>query len=243
MASILSASTSPARPGRDRALAPRTEPARGDTEQTAHRGHRVPGPVHALRPRRLRRHRAGLPGDTQAAAFARISRSSFSWRLSHRGRRSSSRSGLLRPSARRPASRSACRTRLRIVSADGPSSRAGACGLRPARCRLHHLPAELRRARSSTLCHRTHLLSSQSFRCPRKRVGASGALVRRRTPLRARWRRTVRGSRPGPCAGPRPSPTGPPCRTASLRLGFPAGGAIRAMRGEMDAAGARAAVC
>ncbi len=148
----------PPRPGRYRALQPRMEPARGECAQPAHRGHKVTGPVHPLRPRRLRRHRVGLPGDTSAAAFARISRPILSRRFSLRSRRSSSRSGLVRPSPRRPSSRSACRTRLRVLSAAGSNSRASESGLRPARYRLHHLPPELRRIRFSRLRHRRHLL-------------------------------------------------------------------------------------
>ncbi len=54
----------------------------------------------------------------QAAAFPKISRSIFSCLISLRRRESSSRSALVKPSARRPTSRSACLTQFRTVCAE-----------------------------------------------------------------------------------------------------------------------------
>ena len=59
--------------------------------------------------------------------------SSRTRRISRRRRRSSSCSAVLSPSARRPSSRSACTTQLRIACADGSNSRAKSSGVRPAR--------------------------------------------------------------------------------------------------------------
>jgi hypothetical protein len=69
----------------------------------------------------------------QAAAFARISRSSRGTRISRRRRLSSSRSAVVRPSLRRPSSSPACLTHLRIALAEGSNSRASPAILRPAR--------------------------------------------------------------------------------------------------------------
>ena len=69
----------------------------------------------------------------QAVAFAKMSRSSRRRRFSRRRRRSSSRSAVLGPSPRRPSSRSACTTQLRIACAVGSNSRDNSSGLRPAR--------------------------------------------------------------------------------------------------------------
>lgn len=71
----------------------------------------------------------------QAVALARISRSSRSLRTSRRSRRNSSRSAVVVPSLRRPSSRSACLTQLRIDCAEGSNSRARWSGLRPDRTR------------------------------------------------------------------------------------------------------------
>ena len=54
----------------------------------------------------------------------------MSWRISRRRRLSSSRSAVVRPSARRPSSRSACATQLRIACADGSNSFASSSGPR-----------------------------------------------------------------------------------------------------------------
>ena len=96
---------------------PRVGPARGDAQHPAHRGHPMTGLVRLHEPE-------DLPGTepvsraNQTAAFFRISRSLRSWRLSRRSRRSSSSSELVRPSSRRPSSRSAWRTQLRIAEAE-----------------------------------------------------------------------------------------------------------------------------
>ena len=58
----------------------------------------------------------------QAAAFFRISRSSFSRSFSRRSRRNSSRSSLLSP-WRCPSSRSCCATQFRIVCGDNSNCR------------------------------------------------------------------------------------------------------------------------
>ena len=55
--------------------------------------------------------------------------------LQRHRRRNSDRSAVVRPSARRPSSRSACHTQLRIDCAEGSNSRARWSGLRPDRTR------------------------------------------------------------------------------------------------------------
>ena len=85
---------------------PRAVPAGGHARHSAHRGRPMMGLIrlHELE---------DLPGigpvsrANQAAAFLGISRSSRSGRCSRRSRRSSSSSRLVRPSSRRPSSRSA----------------------------------------------------------------------------------------------------------------------------------------
>ena len=110
--------------------APRVVPARGDTEYPGHRGDSKLGLIRSHEP-------VDLPGTVsranQAVAFAKMSRSSRSRRFSRRRRRSSSRSAVLGPSPRRPSSRSACTTQLRIACAVGSNSRDNSSGLRPAR--------------------------------------------------------------------------------------------------------------
>ena len=110
--------------------APRVVPARGDTEYPGHRGDSKLG---LIRSHEL----VDLPGTVsranQAVAFAKMSRSSRSRRFSRRRRRSSSRSAVLGPSPRRPSSRSACTTQLRIACAVGSNSRDNSSGLRPVR--------------------------------------------------------------------------------------------------------------
>src|SRR2546425_656877 len=69
----------------------------------------------------------------QAAAFRRISRSSRRALTSRRRRRTSSRSSVVRPSERRPSSRSAWRSQFRIVCADGSNCRPSSSGVRPVR--------------------------------------------------------------------------------------------------------------
>ena len=58
---------------------------------------------------------------------------SRSRRFSRRSRRRSSSSRLVRPSSRRPSSRSAWRTRLRLADAEHPNSRDSSAGVRAAR--------------------------------------------------------------------------------------------------------------
>src|SRR5262249_36967495 len=123
-----------ARAPRRAASRPRMIAAGGDAQNTAHRGHRMNGPVLA--------HESVSFGGTvfvsranQAAARERMSRSTLSWRFSRRKRWSSWRSAEVNPSARRPSSRSACATQLRIVCAVGSNSRSNSSGVRPARTR------------------------------------------------------------------------------------------------------------
>ena len=111
--------------------APRVIAAGGDLQQPAHHGNRIHGLVGS--------HELEDPDGTepvsranQAAAFARISRSWRSRRFSRFSRRSSSRSAPVNPSARRPASRSACATQFRIACAEGSNSRDSSSGVRPA---------------------------------------------------------------------------------------------------------------
>ena len=81
----------------------------------------------------------------KAAALRKISFSSRRILFSRRSRASSSFSALVRPSSRRPSSRSAWRTQIRIDCAEGWNSLASSSGVRPARTSSHHLPAKLRR--------------------------------------------------------------------------------------------------
>ena len=88
---------------------PRVVPAGGDLQHSAQGGDRMGGPV--------RRHEredpegiASVSRANQVAAFFKLSRSSRSVALSRRKRRSSTRSTVVRPSARLPSSRSAWRT-------------------------------------------------------------------------------------------------------------------------------------
>jgi hypothetical protein len=107
-------------------------PAGGDFQHAAHRGDGMFGPIRAHefedRPGTELVSRAN-----QAAAFFRISRSSFSCRFSFRNSASSDRSDVVKPSSRRPSSRSACLAHCRIASAVGSNCRASSVGLRPAR--------------------------------------------------------------------------------------------------------------
>src|SRR5690606_30751729 len=106
--------------------------AGGNAQQPSHGRDRVLGLVRLHEPER----RFGVDAVSsanQAAAFFRISRSSRSTRFSRRNRASSSRSELVSPSSRRPSSRSAWRTQLRIACEDGSNSRDNSSGVRPAR--------------------------------------------------------------------------------------------------------------
>src|SRR6516162_8099655 len=106
--------------------------AGGDTQDPAHGGDREFGLIFAHEPE---------PFDgivfvsraNQAAAFERISLSSLSWRFSRLSWLSSSRSAVVRPSPRRPASHSACPTQFLIDCAVGSNSCASSSGERPAR--------------------------------------------------------------------------------------------------------------
>ena len=124
--------------------------------------------------------REDLPGivpvsrANQAAAFFKISRSSRSWRFSRRSWRSSPSSKLVRPSSRRPSSRSAWRTQLRIADAEHSNSRASSPGARPVRTSSTAKPA--RRTGAGTPARRAvvsstsgHLLCAM-FRCPPNRI-------------------------------------------------------------------------
>jgi hypothetical protein len=113
-------------------LTPRVIPAGGDFQHSAHRRNLVHG---LIRAHEFERRDCTEPVSVanQAAAFDSISRSSRNTRFSRRSRASSCRSSLLSPSSRRPASRSACATQLRIDCAVGSNSFARSSGLRPAR--------------------------------------------------------------------------------------------------------------
>jgi hypothetical protein len=77
---------------------------------------------------------------------------------SRRRRLSSSRSAVVSPSSRRPSSRSACSTQLRIDCAVGSNCRDRSSGVATRSHQLDHLPPELRRVRRSRLRHRGLLL-------------------------------------------------------------------------------------
>src|SRR6516225_9700669 len=103
-----------------------------DTHQPAHGGDREGGLILAHGPE---------PFDgivfvsraNQAAAFERIPLSSLSWRFSCRSWVSSSRSAVVSPLPRRPASHSAWPTQFLIDCAVGSNSCARSSGERPAR--------------------------------------------------------------------------------------------------------------
>jgi len=90
----------------------------------------VPGAP--LRTRRVGRECVALPGEP-GCGFFRISFSCLRILFSRRSRLSSSRSALESPSLRRPSSRSACVSQLRMVWAEGSNSLASSSGVRPAR--------------------------------------------------------------------------------------------------------------
>lgn len=119
-------------------------------------------PASPSRIRRLARNRLALPSEP-GCGFFRISRSSRSCRFSRRSRRSSSRSSVVRPSSRRPSSRSAwgdavadrLRRRLKLAGQlFGISSRPH---------QLNHLPPELGRVRRSVSLGHRGPLSAQSW--------------------------------------------------------------------------------
>ena len=114
------------------AIDPRVVATGGDTQQTAHGGDWIVGLIHFHEPEDSLEI-GSLSRANQAAAFANISRSTLSCLFSLRNFRSSARSTVVRPSLRRPSSRSAWAIQLRIVCSLGSNSRASSPGLRPAR--------------------------------------------------------------------------------------------------------------
>jgi len=111
---------------------PRIVATGGDIQHTAHHGNREHGPILSYELEDFGGTES-VSRANQAAAFFRISRSTRNWRFSRRRLSSSSRSDDVRPSCRRPSSRSAWATQLRIVWAEGSNSRASFSGLLPAR--------------------------------------------------------------------------------------------------------------
>ncbi len=85
----------PSSPQAHRPFRPGVEPAPRHVQQSAHHPHRVGGLVHLHEPEE--RFKGALSVANQAAAFQRISRSSFRRRFSRRSRVSSSRSALVSP--------------------------------------------------------------------------------------------------------------------------------------------------
>ena len=159
---------------------PRVVPAGGDAQHSAHRGHPMMG---LIRLHELEDLSGIVPVSraNQAAAFFNISRSSRSWRFSRRSRRTSSSSKLVRPSSRRPSSRSAWRTQLRIADAEHSNSRASSPGARPVRTRATRTPSGAGTPAHTAVVSSTsgHLLCAM-FRCPPNRINftqdsASGA--------------------------------------------------------------------
>src|SRR5947207_8074300 len=121
-------------------IPPIVKTARGDLQQPAHRTHRKGVLVRSHESEEFIAFGA-VSCATEAAAFARISRSNYSRLFSRRRRVSSTRSFVVRPPSPWPASRSACLTHNAIVQGVGPNSRASSGMPRPARC-------------SSTICRR-----------------------------------------------------------------------------------------
>src|SRR5271167_2445373 len=182
---------------RRRPLPPCIEAAGGDTQYPAHRRDPITG---LIRTHELERRDGSEPVSVanQAAAFDNISRSSRRIRFSRRKRVSSWRSSVVSPSLRRPSSRSACATQLRIEVEVVSNSLARSSALRPARtsstirCRysgayrlcvlpivLSPLPAQL------PYCPRNRVNSSPLFSIPRRvRLCASTAHQRLREPSR-----------------------------------------------------------
>src|SRR5207253_9180934 len=114
----------------DHPPAPRVVPAGGDFQHTAHRADREHGLVRVYE-QEDRFDFFSVSCANQAAAFDKISRSSFSRAFSRRSRASSSRSSLFKPSVRLPSSSSARLTQFRIACADGSNSRPSSSALRP----------------------------------------------------------------------------------------------------------------
>ena len=117
---------------------------RADTQQPTRAGNRIVRLVIAHEPEPF----GGIvfvSRANQAAAFERISRSSFSWRFSRRSRLSSSRSAVVSPPSPRPASRADCAIQFLIDCAVGSNSHASSSGERQVRTSSTHLATELRR--------------------------------------------------------------------------------------------------
>src|SRR5688500_12588030 len=117
---------------RHRPIPPGVKSTHRHSEQPAHLPYRKGGLVR-LHESEERFGVAVLAFANQAAAFDRMSRSSFSCRFSRRSRSSSSRSASLTPPSPLPSLSSACLTQYLIVPAAGPNSRARCAGTRPAR--------------------------------------------------------------------------------------------------------------
>ena len=120
------------RSGRRGSLEPRIVSAGRDSQHSTLRGNLIFG-LMSLRELEPPDGIEPVSRANQAVAFAKISRSSFTCRSSRFSRLSSSRSGVVRPSLRRPSSRSARSAHFRIVVAVGSNSFANCSGLRPAR--------------------------------------------------------------------------------------------------------------
>src|SRR5215469_4474730 len=116
-----------------RPIPPGIETAPRNLKQPAHHPHRMGGLVHLHEPEE--RFEGPLSVANQAAAFARISRSSLSLRFSRRSRLSSSRSAVVSLPSPLPRSRASCWTHSEIVQAVGPNSRDSSAGFRPVRTR------------------------------------------------------------------------------------------------------------
>jgi site-specific DNA recombinase len=115
-----------------RSLQPGIEPAGRDFQDSAHAPDRIGSLVVAHELEDL----GGIESVSranQAAAFANISRSSFSCLFSLRRRASSALSSLVSPSCRFPWSSSSCLIQLRMHCAEGSNSLARSSALRPAR--------------------------------------------------------------------------------------------------------------
>src|SRR5690606_13660548 len=112
-----------------RAFQPGVKPAPGHAKQSAHDLDRMGGLIRLHEPEE--RFEGPFSVANQAAAFERMSRSSFSRRFSRRRRCSSSRSALVSPPSPLPASRWACLTQSPIVQAEGPNSLDSDAGVRP----------------------------------------------------------------------------------------------------------------
>lgn len=103
-------------------VSPRTETVQGDAE---HPGHRDDAVASRIRCHDLERFPGTEPvsGANHAAALASISRALRSWQFPPPRRRRSSRSGVANPSSRRPTSRSAWPTQLKMVCSEYTTSR------------------------------------------------------------------------------------------------------------------------